>query len=360
MHTMTWRDTVRRLTQVIDSVSFGSIDGRGRDKSITRSTTTVLRKSIPQGDNVLSSRATSAKATDTQSPPVSLKSRRIVRRISGPIGQHEKAASVRCEGGTDRGSSVTSEQMTLSEQITGESMVLNTTCCKVCGTLTELQGCVDAGRSCEIYRRTYLQLSGMPIYYHRCLGCGFLFTVAFDTWSFADFREKIYNDGYAAADPDYADGSRARANAALTDNVMGQLNARRVLDYGGGDGTMATELRAKGLDAHSWDPLTDRIRGDAVAPGTFDLVTAFEVFEHTPTPIPTAAEALNFLRPHGRLLFSTLLVDDLPRQATDFWYIAPRNGHISLHTSASLRALFARLGWTVRSFSANLHVAEHP
>jgi Methyltransferase domain len=82
------------------------------------------------------------------------------------------------------------------------------------------------------------------------------------------------------------------------------------------------------------------------------------VFEHTPTPIATASEALSFLRPNGRLLFSTLLMDELPRQATDHWYISPRNGHISLHTSVSLRTLLLGLGWNVRSFSTNLHVAE--
>lgn len=241
-----------------------------------------------------------------------------------------------------------------------KSVIVKAVDCKICGTPTELQGCVDAGRSCEVYRGTYMQLSGIPIYYHRCLSCGFIFTVAFDAWSFDDFRQNIYNDGYAAADPDYADGSRARANAALTDNVMGQLGARRVLDYGGGDGTLATELRAKGLDAHSWDPVVDQKREVAVAVGAFDLVTAFEVFEHTPTPVTTAAQVLSFLRPNGRFLFSTLLMDELHRQATDHWYIAPRNGHISLHTSASLRTLFARLGWAVRSFNANLHLAEHP
>jgi SAM-dependent methyltransferase len=232
-----------------------------------------------------------------------------------------------------------------------------TPACKVCDSPCELQGCVDAGRSCEINRGTYLPLSGSPIYYHRCLACGFLFTDAFDSWSFDDFRRNIYNDGYAAADPDYANGSRARANAPGIANFARQLGVRRVLDYGGGDGTLARELRLGGLEAASWDPLVDE---PAARPetGSFDLITALEVFEHTPTPVGTAAEALAFLRPGGRLLFSTLLMDGLARQSTDHWYIAPRNGHISLHTSASLRALFGRLGWHVRSFNQNLHIVE--
>jgi 2-polyprenyl-6-hydroxyphenyl methylase/3-demethylubiquinone-9 3-methyltransferase len=229
--------------------------------------------------------------------------------------------------------------------------------CKICGSETELQGCVDFGRSCERNRGKFLPLAGIPIYYHRCLACGFLFTVAFDKWSFADFRANIYNDGYAAADPDYADGSRARGNAALAANILTQLGANRLLDYGGGDGTLAALLRANGCDAHSWDPVADH-GAEAPPPGSFPLVTAFEVFEHTPTPTETAAQALAMLQPGGRLLFSTLLLDNLPRQATDHWYIAPRNGHISLHTTHSLGQLFARLGWKIRSFNANLHIAE--
>jgi hypothetical protein len=229
--------------------------------------------------------------------------------------------------------------------------------CKVCGSGTELQGCVDAGRSCERHRNIFLPLSGRPIYYHRCLQCGFVFTVAFDGWSADDFRRGIYNEGYAAADPDYADGSRARANAALTENAARQLAATRILDYGGGDGTLAAALRAKGLDAVSWDPIIDRDR-PMPATGSFDLVTAFEVFEHTATPIETASHALSMLRANGRLFFSTLLMDGLPRQSTDHWYIAPRNGHISLHTRASLQSLFDRLGWAVRSLNHDLHIAQ--
>jgi len=229
--------------------------------------------------------------------------------------------------------------------------------CKICNAATELQGCVDAGRSCEINRATYLPLVGIPVYYHRCLSCGFLFTPDFDSWSVAAFRAQIYNDGYAAADPDYADGSRARGNAAIAANVLNLMRATRVLDYGGGDGTLATFLRAEQIDAVSWDPVADQ--ASAMPPRcSFHLVTAFEVFEHTPTPIETAREALSMLVPGGCLLFSTLLLDQMPRQSTDHWYIAPRNGHISLHSSSSLKKLFSRLGWSVRSFNANLHIAE--
>jgi hypothetical protein len=229
--------------------------------------------------------------------------------------------------------------------------------CKICNNETELHGCVDANRSCEIQRGAFPALSGVPIYYQRCLTCGFLFTTAFDGWSLDDFRNRIYDTGYAAADPDYATGSRARRNAVLTAEFMRRFSTCRVLDYGGGDGTLATSLRERGLDAHSWDLLLD---GRSALPptGTFPLVTAFEVFEHSPTPIETALDALSMVEKKGRLLFSTLLLDRLPRFSTDHWYIAPRNGHVSLHTRLSLQRLFSSLGWGVRSFDSHLHLAE--
>jgi len=218
---------------------------------------------------------------------------------------------------------------------------------------------VDSGRSCERNRGTYLPLTGVPIYYHRCMSCGFLFTADFDGWSVEDFSRIIYNDSYAEADPDYLNGSRAKINAAFTANVMNQLGVRRILDYGGGTGTLARTLLEGGFEAQTWDPVADR-DADPPGQGYFDLVTAFEVFEHTTNPIASAREALSFLQPGGRLFFSTMVMDDLPRQATDHWYIAPRNGHVSLHTRSSLRLLFEPLGWLVHSFNDSYHITQRP
>jgi hypothetical protein len=237
------------------------------------------------------------------------------------------------------------------------SAVLPEVACKICNNATELHGCVDSGRSCEINRGMFQPLTGEPIYYRRCLTCGFLFTTAFDDWSVEEFRQKIYNTDYALVDPDYASGARARKNAAVTAALMRRFHLTRVLDYGGGDGTMARLLRHNGFDAHSWDPIADS-GGSLPQPGSFPLVTAFEVLEHTPNPVATVAEATGLLQYRGRLVFSTLLLDQLPRYATDHWYIAPRNGHISLHTRLSLGRMFAQLGWSVRSLEANLHIAE--
>lgn len=223
--------------------------------------------------------------------------------------------------------------------------------CKICGTSSPLHGVADFNKSCEQNRGRFFPLSGVPIYYHRCPECGFLFTGHFDGWSREDWNREVYNDQYGTFDPDGADGSRARSNANLVLTVVRDNGMTRVLDYGGGDGTLVASLPE--IDAISYDPMRD----DPCPGGIFDLVTAFEVLEHTSTPIETTREALAFVGPSGAFLLSTLTCDGLAPMSMDHWYIAPRNGHVSIHTRKSLDLMFSALGWEVHHASEGLHFA---
>lgn len=229
-----------------------------------------------------------------------------------------------------------------------------------------MHGVVDFNKSCEIDRGLIVALSGMPIWYYRCGSCAFLFTQEFDRFSIADWRALVYNDDYLTVDPDYA-GARAEANAPLVRTIAAQLGitdpnlaailmARpRILDYGSGGGTLTGLLADLPADLAAWDPL---LAPGERPEGQFELVTAFEVFEHTVTPVETAREALSFVRAGGALLFSTLVLDDLPAQKTDHWYVAPRNGHVSIHSTRSLDLMFGVLGWNVQHLTPNLHIAR--
>jgi hypothetical protein len=75
--------------------------------------------------------------------------------------------------------------------------------CKTCGCATQLFGEVDFNRSCEECRGLKLPFLGVPVHHLRCTGCGLLFTDCFDDWTESEFKQFIYNEGYAKVDPDY-------------------------------------------------------------------------------------------------------------------------------------------------------------
>src|SRR5687768_413288 len=126
--------------------------------------------------------------------------------------------------------------------------------CKCCGTAAALYGVVDFTKSCEEGRGKILPLSGVPVYYHRCPACGFIFTIAFDDFSPEDFARHVYNDEYILVDPDYT-RVRPEANARSIAGAFKGARSLRILDYGGGTGVLAEGLRAAGFqDVQTYDP----------------------------------------------------------------------------------------------------------
>lgn len=222
--------------------------------------------------------------------------------------------------------------------------------CKVCGHPAVFFGAVDFNKNPE----GALPFAGVSIPYHRCESCGLIFSTAFDTWSNDDFRAHIYNDDYVKVDPEYVSARPLAWADAVAAFALKHGGNPRILDYGGGSGLMARALREKGLSAVSWDPMKPEVPPE---PHTFDIVTCFEVLEHTPTPKKSAKEILAFLAPAGVVIFSTLVSDSWSPCDVNFWYVAPRNGHITIHTKNSLRTLFGAFGYRVHHMTDDVHMA---
>lgn len=229
------------------------------------------------------------------------------------------------------------------------------TACKICGAESLLYGVVDFAKSCADHTGARLPLSGVPVYYRRCRQCGFLFSDQFDAWSDDDFCRHIYNSGYVAVDPDYR-GARAISNARLIGELFaGRLAGIPVIDYGGGNGVFADTLRRQGIDATTFDPVSRHWERPSCGAG---LITAFEVLEHSATPQRTAADLASLLTEKGLILFSTLVQpEDFDRVGLGWWYVGPRNGHISIFSREALRLLFLRNGLRVASLSDGFHMA---
>ena len=226
--------------------------------------------------------------------------------------------------------------------------------CKICNTVAPLFGVVDFNKSCEDVRQPPAPFTGIPVYYHRCPACGFIFTTAFDHFSHEDFRREIYNDQYARFDPEYLD-MRPKTNADYLTKIFGTSKNISILDYGGGSGKLATYLRAQGFArVDTFDPFVPE---HSTRPqNKYDLVTAFEVIEHSPTPRETLADMLSFMTRPGMALFSTALQPpDLSQTGGIlWWFISPRNGHCSIHSDQSLAVLARQFGMRTVSTPAKV------
>jgi hypothetical protein len=216
--------------------------------------------------------------------------------------------------------------------------------CKICGNKSIFFGQVDFNKHCDEVRSGKLPPAGIPVTYLRCTACGFLFTRDFDAWSHAEFGDRIYNAEYAFVDPDFAE-RRPAANASYIAHNFGIHRQKiRVLDYGGGEGRMMDLLRAEGFrSVNTYDPFSSKYN---VSDGQkYDLITAFEVFEHVPDPHVMMENISRLLDgPQALVFFSTGISDGLikDQERLNWWYAAPRNGHIGLHSSKSLKVLAQR------------------
>jgi SAM-dependent methyltransferase len=227
--------------------------------------------------------------------------------------------------------------------------------CKCCGALAVPYGLVDFHKNCEINRHNALEISGVPIYYHRCPSCQFIFTTALDHFTKEDFQRYVYNEEYPLIDPDYQE-ARPKWNATLLHRLFSETRPRRILDYGGGNGLLAELLRAAGFSqVDTYDPFVPRY--SAKPSGHFDCVVSFEVLEHSTDPAGTLADMIDFVTGTGFILLSTLLQPtDIDRVGLNWWYAGPRNAHVSLYSSASLEKVVQPFGFKVVSLDQSYHV----
>lgn len=235
---------------------------------------------------------------------------------------------------------------------------LRSEACENCGMPASLLDEVDFNKSCMEPKGKAFPKSGRMVAYFLCDSCGFCFAPEFRTWTLKEFVDEIYNVDYVKVDPEYV-FERPHTNAAELERRFGPYKDRiRHLDYGGGSGLLSKILDENGWDTCTHDPVVDA--GDDVTQlGKFNFVTAFEVFEHVPDINALADTLTNLCDDDGVIFFTTLCSDGSIQRGRhlDWWYAAPRNGHISLFSTRSLEYLFRKRDLTVISYSSVMHVA---
>jgi 2-polyprenyl-6-hydroxyphenyl methylase/3-demethylubiquinone-9 3-methyltransferase len=210
--------------------------------------------------------------------------------------------------------------------------------CKVCAAPTRLFDSVDFNKHCGAPPSMFGE-SGIFVEYFRCDRCGLLFTNLIDDWSAAEMTEFIYNADYIKVDPEYI-GARAQRTAEHLAPLLKSCRELRILDYGSGSGVFAEAMGTHGFKkVESYDPLSSPQRPS----GTFDLITCFESLEHAPQPRDTFAEFAGQLSRKGTVLIGqSLQPDDIEEIRGQWWYLAPRNGHVSFFTHDTFLELAER------------------
>jgi SAM-dependent methyltransferase len=133
-------------------------------------------------------------------------------------------------------------------------------------------------------------------------------------------------DLLAAETPALRQARRVNHQAALRWIAAHRPPPGRLLDFGCGWGFFLEDARAAGWQVQGLEPLpghgvhargalgldvvTDTLRPDSFPPASFDVVTAFQVFEHLPDPGAELAKLHALLRPGG------LVVIEVPNIAT--------------------------------------------
>ncbi len=211
--------------------------------------------------------------------------------------------------------------------------------CKICGESTS-----------KIFEKKVLLQ--YQVGYHQCSNCQFVQT-----------DEPFWLDeAYKSAITSLDIGILIR-NSFLLEHVSKIIDtcfpkAQNFLDYAGGYGLFVRSMRDKGYDFYRQDIYCDNLFAnyfdiEDLDISTFDIVTAFEVFEHLAKPLEEIEGILKF---SDHLIFSTEVVPDTPTEIENWVYIAQETGqHVAFYSEKSLKIIADKFGKNYYR-KGNLHI----
>ncbi len=210
--------------------------------------------------------------------------------------------------------------------------------CKICST------------NSEPFSRAEI-LNKYSIQYFKCPECGFIQTEE-PYW-----LEEAYSEVINRSDI----GLLAR-NIELSKITKAVISLhfdkkQRFIDYGAGYGVFVRLMRDLGFDFYWTDKYSENIFAkdfEAKLPDKFELLTAYEVFEHLDRPLE---EIENMLRFSDNILFSTFLIPQNYPKPEEWWYFALDHGqHIALYSGKSLEIISKKFGLNFCTNGKNLHL----
>jgi len=217
--------------------------------------------------------------------------------------------------------------------------------CKICSNKTY-----------EIFTRKIL--GKYDVSYYKCNKCLFIQTEE-PFW-----LDEAYESGAISA-LDVGIMSRNLLLLDKTQNIIRKLfsdfNTFSAVDYGGGEGVFVRLIRDKGFNFYRQDLHADNLYAryfdvkDLPVSHKFDILTAFEVFEHLPNPIEGIKEMFNY---SDTILLSTELQPSRHiSELKNWWYIVPETGqHVSFYTEDAFHTIAKKFDAYYYTDSMNLHI----
>ena len=166
---------------------------------------------------------------------------------------------------------------------------------------------------------------------------------------------EAYSDAIAATDVGLMGRNLTCSKIAMAIIAAFFKSNGRFLDYGGGYGNLVRLMRDHGFDFYRYDDYCPNLfagmwNTDLKNTTNYELLTAFEVFEHLPDPVD---EIDKMLKCSKNLLFTTRLLPNGMPKPGNWWYYALETGqHISLYSIKTLRAI-------ADAFSLKIYTDQH-
>lgn len=212
--------------------------------------------------------------------------------------------------------------------------------CKICGSEVVL-----------FYKGKVL--NKYEVEYYKCSSCGFIQTEK-PYWLEEAYKNVItqLDIGLVSRNIYLRETIPALINKALP-------NAAIMLDYGGGYGMFVRMMRDMGYDFYRQDLYCENIFAkyfdvSDINVQKFDILTAFEVFEHLENPLNEITKMFD-LAPN--IIFSTDLNDNHINEFKNWWYLAAETGqHISFYNIETLKCIAQKFNKHLYTNNNNLHL----
>ena len=212
--------------------------------------------------------------------------------------------------------------------------------CKVCSQNAEL---FSEGIILEKHR----------IKYYKCNNCGFIQTEE-PYW-----LDESYSDAINRSDIGYV--TRNLLYSKFTKLIIFAFfnSKRKFVDYGSGYGLFVRLMRDYGLNYYWEDKYCENIFAkdfvaDESKEKSYELLSAFEVFEHVLNPLQDINEMLKF---SDSIFFSTYLIPNSYPKPGEWWYYALDTGqHISFYSLRTMQYIAKANDLNFYTNGRNLHL----